>query len=118
MTGCKSNFCFKCKGKNNYNESNDESYSPLPGIGFAFFTACHLPLSQQRDGFQLLVDSGSSKHFIDPELIRGVESRMLEYTRVEPPMKVRAVGDDMLRGTAQGILLVLVHGTDDVFNCP
>ena len=29
------------------------------------------------NGFQLLVDSGSSTHFIDPELIRGVESRIL-----------------------------------------
>ena len=41
---------------------------------------------QQADGFQLLVDSGSSKQFIGSELIRGVESRMLEYTKIEPPM--------------------------------
>ena len=75
---------------------------------------CHSPLSQEADGFQLLVDPGSSKYFIDPELIRGVESRMLEYTKIEPPMKVRAAWDNVLRGTAQGILLVDARGTDDI----
>ena len=39
---------------------------------------------------------------------------MLEYTRIEPPMEVRAAGDNVLRGTAQGTLLVVVRGTDDV----
>ena len=60
------------------------------------------------------MDSGSSKHFIDPELIRGVQSRKLEYTWIEPPMEVRDTGDNVLRGTAQDILLVVVRGTDDV----
>ena len=90
-----------------------KSYSRPPGIGFTF-EAFHLPLSQQADGFQLLVDSGSSKYFIDPELICVVESRMLQYTRIEPPMEIRAAGDNVLRVTAQGILLVVVRGTDDV----
>ena len=55
------------------------------------------------------------RNFIDPELIRGVDLRMLEYTRTEPLMEVRAAGDNVLRGTAQGVLLVVVvRGTDDV----
>ena len=112
-TSCGANFCCKCKGGNISNESNDESYSPPPGIGFTF-AACHLPLSQQVDGFQFLVDSGSSKHFTDPELIRGVESRMLEYTRIEPTMEIKAAGVKVLRGIAQGTLLVIVHGTNNV----
>ena len=57
---------------------------------------------------------GSSKHFIDPKLIHGVESRMLEYTRIEPPMEIRVAGDNMLHSTAQGILLVVVRDADDV----
>ena len=64
------------------------------------------------------MDSGLSKHFIDPELIRGVESRILKYTRMESPMEVRATGDQVLYGTAQGILLVVVRGTDDALNTP
>ena len=76
---------------------------------------CHPPLSQEADGFQhFLVDSGSSKSFIDLELIRGVESRVLEYPRIEPTMEITAAGDNVLRGTAQGILLDIVRGTDDV----
>ena len=39
---------------------------------------------------------------------------MLEYTRIEPPIKTAAAGDNVLRGTAQGILLVVVRGKDDV----
>ena len=39
---------------------------------------------------------------------------MLEHTRIEPPMEIRAAGDNVLRGTAQGILLVVVRGTDEV----
>ena len=71
------------------------------------------PLSQKASGFQLLVDSGSSKHFIDPELIPGVESRIQECTRIEPPMVITTTGNNVLRGTAQGILLVVFRGTDD-----
>ena len=39
---------------------------------------------------------------------------MLEYTTVEPPKEIRAAGDNVLHGTAQGILLVVARGTDDV----
>ena len=77
--------CDKCRYKHKVGKKNteidDESNMP-PGIGFSC-AMYRLPLSQEGDGFQLLVDSGSSKHFIIPELIRGVESRMLEYTRVK-----------------------------------
>ena len=39
---------------------------------------------------------------------------MLQYTRIEPPMEMIAAWDDVLRGTAQGILLFVVRNTDDV----
>ena len=55
-----------------------------------------------------------SKYFIDPELIRRVGSRMLEYTKVGPPMEKRAAEDSMLHGIAKGILLVIRRGTDDL----
>ena len=93
------------------NKRKDEPYTP-PGIRLRV-TACHLPLSQKADGFQLLVDSGFSKHFINPALIRGKVSRMLEYTRIEPPMKIRAAGDNILHGTAQSVLVVVVRSTYD-----
>ena len=39
---------------------------------------------------------------------------MLEYTRIKPPMEIRAAGDNVLCGTAQAILLVVVRGKDNV----
>ena len=52
------------------------------------------------DDIQLLLYSESSKHFPDSELIRGVEPRMLEYTRIEPPMEIRDARDNVFYGTA------------------
>ena len=74
---------------------------------------CRPLLSQETDGLQLLVDSASSKHFIDSDLIHGVESRFLEYTRTEPPVEITAAEDRVIRSTVQGILLVVVRGTYD-----
>ena len=78
MTGYDKCSCNK-KMKNKCTEIDDEPNTP-PDIGFNF-AMYHPPFSQEADGFQLLVDSGSSKHYIGPELIHGVESRMLEYTK-------------------------------------
>ena len=75
---------------------------------------CYPSLSQEAEGFQLLVDSGSSKHFIDPESIREVESRMLEYAMIEPLMEIIAAENNVLRGTAKDTLLVVVRDTDGV----
>ena len=79
MTGCDRYSC-RSKIKKKCTEVDDELNTP-PGIGFSF-AMCHLSLSQDTDDFQLLVDSESSKYFIDPELIRGVESRRLGHTRI------------------------------------
>ena len=97
IVDCKS-CCCNGKVEKYFNESKVE-YSPPPGIGFNF-SVCHLPLSHQADGFQLLVDLGPFEHFIDPELIRGVESRMLGYTKINPPMEIRAAADKTIFGTA------------------
>ena len=84
---CKSCCCSNSKIAKKSNES-EVKYSPPPGIGFSF-ACCHLLLSHQADGFQMLVDSGSSKHFGDPKLTRGIESRMLDYTEMNPPIKLK-----------------------------
>ena len=105
MTGCDK---FSCNGKvESKSTEDDEPNNTPPGIGFDFAMS-HPPLSQEAAGFQLLVDSGSSKYFIDPELIRGVESTMQEFTRIEPPTEMAAAENNVLRGTAQSILLVVV----------
>ena len=62
----------------------------------------------------MLVDSGSSKHLVDPKLIHRVESRMQDYTKINPPMEIEAAGHNNLFGIAQGTLLVVVRDTQDV----
>ena len=109
---CKSCCCSNGKIAKKTNES-EVKYSPPPGIGFSF-VYCHLPLSHQADGFQMLVNSGSSNHFVDPNLIRGVACRMQDYTEMNPPMEMKAAGPNTLFGTAQGIILVVVSDTQDV----
>ena len=97
--GCKSCCCSSGKIAKESNESKVE-YSPLPGIAFRF-ACCHPPLFHQPDGFQLLVDSGSSKHFVDPKLVHRVESRMHDYIEIYPPMEIKAAGhNNILFGTA------------------
>ena len=62
----------------------------------------------------MLVDSGSSKHFVDLKLIHRIENRMHDYNEVNPPMEIEAAGNNTLFGTAQGILLVVVRDTQDI----
>ena len=84
MTGCDKKQC-SCNSKveNKFTESDDESHTSTSPEIVLSFAVCHLPLSHQADDFKPLVDSGSSKHSIDPELIyRVVVSRMLEYTKI------------------------------------
>ena len=109
VTGCDKGGCDE-KVETKTTEDDEPNNTP-PGIGFSF-AMCHPTLSQEADGFQILVDPGSSKHFIDPELIPGVESRMQDYTRIKPPIVITTAGNNVLRGTAQGILLVVERGTD------
>ena len=108
----KSCCCSNGKVARMYNESKVE-YSPPPGIGFSF-ACCHPPLSHEADGFQMLVDFGSSKHFVDQKLIHRIESRMQDYTQINPPMEIKAAGHNTLFGTTQGTLLVVVRDTQDV----
>ena len=62
----------------------------------------------------MLVDSGSSKHFADPKLIHGVDSRMQDYVETNPPMEIKVAGHNTLFGTAQDILLVVARDTQGV----
>ena len=113
IVGCKSCCCSNSKIAKQSNEESEVEYSPPPGTGFSF-ACCHPPLSHQADGFQMLVDSGSSKHFIDPKIVHRVESRMRDYTQISPPMEIKSAGHSILFGTAQGNLLVVVRDTQDV----
>ena len=98
MTGCAKCSCNR-NVERNCKEIEDEPNNTPPVIGFSF-AICHPHLSQKADCFQFLVDLGSSKYFIDPELVRRGKSRILEYTRIEPLTDITAAGNNVLRGAA------------------
>ena len=62
----------------------------------------------------MLVDFRYLKHFVGSKLIHRVESRMQDYIEINPPMKIKAAGNNTLFGTVQSILLVVVRYTRDV----
>ena len=53
-------------------------------------------------------------HFVNLKLIRGIESRVLEYAEIYPPMEIKAAGHNAFFGTTQVILLIVVRDTQDV----
>ena len=104
--GCRSCCCSNGKVAKNSNEESEVEYSPPPGVGFSF-ACCHPSLCHQTDGFQMLVDSGSSKHFVDSKLVHRVESRKQGYTQISPPVEIKDTGHNALLGITQGTLLIV-----------
>ena len=47
-------------------------------------------------------------------ILSRVETRIQQYTTISPPMEVKPADGNTLYGTAQDVILVLVHGTDDI----
>ena len=83
---CKSYCCYGKIGKKSI--ESEIKYLQPPEI-IVSFGVYYIPLFHQADGFQLSVDSESSTDFIDPKLIREVENRMLDYTEMNLPMKIK-----------------------------
>ena len=55
----------------------------------------------------VMVDSGSSEHFLDPFLIPGLQNRMMDFKALDESHKIFTAGDHVLEGIGTGT----VHGT-------
>ena len=55
----------------------------------------------------VMVDSGSSEHFLNPFLIPGLQNRMMDYKALDEPHKIFTAGDHVFEGVGTGT----VHGT-------
>ena len=55
----------------------------------------------------VMMDSGSSEHFLGPFLIPGLQNRMMDYKALDEPHKIFTAGDYVLEGIGTGT----VHGT-------
>ena len=55
----------------------------------------------------VMVDSGSSEHFLDLFLIPGLQNRMMDFKAPDEPLKIFTAGNHVLEGIGTGTL----HGT-------
>eukprot|EP00752_Nemacystus_decipiens_P017171 g15384.t1 len=80
--------------------------APPAGVGFSFIANSTAPAPAPT--FTMTVDTGASSHFLDSELIPELEKRMIEYTKIDPPLAITVAGQGQLHGTAKGALKVIV----------
>ena len=80
--------------------------SPQQGIGYSLIAAS----SDKSDvNFTMTADSGASSHFVDNQLITGIEQRMLSYVHREPSVTINVAGGHRLSGVGKAILIVHVE---------
>ena len=56
----------------------------------------------------MTADSGASSHFIDNQLLPGIEHKMNHYVQLDPPGIINAAGNHRLYGVVRGVLFVQV----------
>ena len=83
--------------------------SPPVGIGcYSFIVAPPNNIAAQPVAFFMTADSGASSHFIDNQLLPGIEQKVNHYVQLDPPVTINIVGNHRLYGVGQGVLVVHV----------
>ena len=80
-----------------------DTCGPPNGVGFSFLSGCDNHSTPDHILLKLAVDSGSSGHFLDSQLLPGIDQHMVEYTKLDPPMSILTAGRHLLYGTAKGV---------------
>eukprot|EP00903_Cladosiphon_okamuranus_P021648 g19902.t1 len=91
--------------------------TPPAGVGFSFVANS----TAAAPTFTMTVDTGASSHFLDSELLPDLEQRMIECTKIDPPLRITVAGQGQLPGTAKGVLKVIVtdqHGNSHPVRLP
>ena len=60
----------------------------------------------------MTADSRVSSHFIDNQLLPGIEHKINHYVQLEPPVIINVAGNHRLYGVGQGVLFV--HVSDHI----
>ena len=56
----------------------------------------------------MTADSGVSSHFIDNQLLPGIEHKLNHYVQLDPPVTINVAGNHRLCIVGQGISLVQI----------
>ena len=86
------------------------SYPFLPpvGIGFSFVAAPPINIAAQPVDFSMTADGGSYRHFIDNQLLPGIEHKINHYVQLDSPVITNVAGNQRFYGVSQEVLVVLV----------
>ena len=79
-----------------------------PGIGYSFIAAFPINIAAQPVDFSMTADSRASSHFIDNQLLPGIEHKMNHRVQLDPPETVNVAGNHGIYGVGQGVLFVQV----------
>ena len=82
--------------------------SPPVGIGYSFIAAPPINIAAQRVDFYMTADSGASSHFIDNQLLPGIEHKLNHYVQLDPPVITNVAGNHRLYGVGHGVSFVQV----------
>ena len=79
--------------------------SPSSGIVFSFLAGSATPGPLK---FTMTSDCGAASHFVDCNLVGGIESRMKDIVKLDPPATIVVAGHNTLRGVSMATLTVRV----------
>ena len=81
-----------------------------PPVGEVFFFIAAPPINAPAPAidFSMTADSRASSHFIDNELLPGIEHTMNHYVQLDPPVTINVAGNHRLYVVDQGVLFVQV----------
>ena len=82
--------------------------SPPVGIGYSVIAAPPINIAAQPVDFSMTPDSGASSHFVDKQLLPGIEHKINHNVQLDPPVTINVAGNHRLYGVGQGVLFVEV----------
>lgn len=82
------------------------------GLVFTSISMAGRKFTPDADRATLFIDSGASNTFLDPEIIPGLQDKMMEYRDFEKPMPIETAGDNTIFGTATGIVHCTVQDSN------
>ena len=80
--------------------------SPPVGMGYSFIAAPPINIAAQPVDLSMTANSGASSHFIDNQLLPGIEHKMNHYVQLDPPVTINVAGNHRLYGVGQEVLVV------------
>eukprot|EP00903_Cladosiphon_okamuranus_P012044 g11309.t1 len=107
--------------RNLYINRKEESGTSRAANGRTIGTAAAAPEVASSTDATNVNAAKETANFLDSELLPDLEQRMIECTKIDPPIRITVAGQGQLPGTAKGVLKVIVtdqHGNSHPVRLP